>query len=82
MCSEAASMPDKFTYIVGMNSTLNENESTALQRFERSNTVDICNGIMFDFYLGLPHVHMFSRKHYYSLPCLRELGDIELSVSL
>ena len=58
MCSEAASMPDKFTYIAGMNSALNE--STALQCFERSNTVDIRNGIMFDFYMGLPHAHMFS----------------------
>ena len=31
------------------------NESTALQRFDRNNTVEIRNGIMFDFYLGLPH---------------------------
>ena len=58
MCSEAASMPDKFTHIAGMNSA--PNGSTALQRFERSNMVDIRNRIMFDFYPGLPHVHMFS----------------------
>ena len=31
------------------------NESTALQHFDRNNTVKIHNGIMFDFYLGLPH---------------------------
>ena len=33
------------------------NGSTALQRFERGNTVKICNGIMFDFYPGRPHLH-------------------------
>ena len=32
------------------------NGSSALQRFERGTTVEICNGIMFNFYLGLPHV--------------------------
>ena len=30
--------------------------SSALQRFERSNAIEIRNGIMFDFYPGLPHV--------------------------
>ena len=33
------------------------NGSTALQRFEHNNAVDIRNGIMFDFYPGLPHVY-------------------------
>ena len=32
------------------------NESTALQRFERGNAVEICNGILFDFYPGLAHI--------------------------
>ena len=32
------------------------NGSSALQRFERSNTVEISNGIMFDFYPGLPQL--------------------------
>ena len=32
------------------------NGSSVLQCFERSNTVEICNGITFDFYPGLPHV--------------------------
>ena len=31
-------------------------QSTALQCFERDNAVEICNGTMFDFYMGLPHV--------------------------
>ena len=30
------------------------NGSSALQHFVRGNVVEICNGIMFDFYLGLP----------------------------
>ena len=32
------------------------NESSALQRFERGNALEIRNGIMFDFYPGLPHI--------------------------
>ena len=32
------------------------NRSTALQRFEHGNAVEICNRIMFDFYPGLPHM--------------------------
>ena len=30
--------------------------SSALQHFERGNAIEICNGIMFDFYPGLPHI--------------------------
>ena len=32
------------------------NRSTPLQHFERGNTVEIRNGIMFNFYLGLLHI--------------------------
>ena len=28
---------------------------SVLERFERSNAIEICNEIMFDFYPGLPH---------------------------
>ena len=35
------------------------NGSTALQRFKRSNAVEICNGIMFNFYPGLPHIYYY-----------------------
>ena len=31
---------------------------SALEHFERDNEIKIRNGIMFDFYLGLLHVHM------------------------
>ena len=36
---------------------MNLNRSTALQRFKSGNVVEIGNGIMFDFYPGLPHMH-------------------------
>jgi len=32
------------------------NGSTALQRFEHGNAIAICNGMMFDFYPGLPNI--------------------------
>ena len=32
------------------------NGSSAQERFKRGNAIEICNGIMFDFYLGLPHM--------------------------
>ena len=41
--------------MVCMSSTLNE--SSVLQHFERGNTVKIHNGIIFDFYPGLPHMY-------------------------
>ena len=32
------------------------NGSSTLELFERSTTIEICNGIMFNFYPGLPHI--------------------------
>ena len=32
------------------------NGSSVLQCFEHSNVIEICNGVMFDFYLGLPQI--------------------------
>ena len=32
------------------------NNSSAIQRFEGSEVIKICNGITFDFYMGLPHI--------------------------
>ena len=34
------------------------NASSALQYFKRGNAIEIHNRIMFDFYPGLPHVHL------------------------
>ena len=39
------------------------NRSSALQHFERSNVVEICNGMMFDFYTGLPHMQKRSSNY-------------------
>ena len=36
------------------------NGSSALERFECGNAIDICNGIMIDFYLGLPYTIVIS----------------------
>ena len=47
MCSKAASVHVSPAF----------NGSTALQCFECGNGVEIRNGIMFDFYPGLPHMH-------------------------
>ena len=33
------------------------NKSSALECFECSNVIKIRNGIVFDFYLGLPHMY-------------------------
>ena len=41
------------------------NRSSALQHFERSNVVEIRNGMMFDFYTGLPHMQKRSSKLLY-----------------
>ena len=48
------------TYTVHMTPTLNE--SSALERFERSNAIAVWNRIMFDFYPGLPHINLTSMK--------------------
>ena len=34
------------------------NGSSAIRRFERSNAVEIRDGITFDFYTGLPHIYL------------------------
>ena len=37
------------------------NGSSAIWHFEGSDTIEICNGITFDFYTGLPHIHITCR---------------------
>ena len=70
-----------------MNPTLNG--SSALQHFKHSNAIEIRNGIMFDFYLGLPHVLTIKEPHLsvirhadghpqYSYACFHELGTVLL----
>ena len=49
------------------------NRSSALERFERSNAIEICNRIMFDFYLGLSQVYTWERTILGSM-CSTRLG--------
>ena len=53
------------------------NGSSALERFERSNAIKIHNGIMFDFYPGLPHVikHHLIRTGLIPRPSLAPVFD-------
>ena len=55
------------------------NRSSAIRRFEGSDAVEICDGITFDFYTGLPHVAFqqdtseqsyFPDEPFLSLKCL------------
>ena len=39
------------------------NGSSMLERFEHSNASEIHNGIMFDFYPGLPHLSIFTMSN-------------------
>ena len=43
------------------------NRSSALERFEHSNEIEIHNRIMFDFYPGLPHIHTIYTRSIYIL---------------
>ena len=36
------------------------NGSSEIRCFERSDVIEIHNGIIFDFYVGLPHVHVYT----------------------
>ena len=54
-----------WVYLARMSPTLNG--SSMLERFERSNASEIHNGIMFDFYPGLPH--MYIQVHTSVVPC-------------
>ena len=39
------------------------NGSSMLECFEQSNASEICNRVMFDFYLGLPHKYIYQHIH-------------------
>ena len=39
------------------------NESSAIQRFEGSDAIEIRDGITFDFYTGLPHIMLDLFSH-------------------
>ena len=51
-------------------------ECFALQRFERGNVVELCNGILFDFYMGLPHIECLVSVESYTIPSLCQLQQL------
>ena len=48
------------------------NGSSTLERFEGSNVIEIRNAIMFDFYLGLPHIRTYMNPHQIRLSTMHE----------
>ena len=55
-----------YIYTARMNSTLNR--SSVLQCFKRGNAIEICNGIMFDFYLEQSDMHVVTRIEIFDAP--------------
>ena len=43
------------------------NGSSALERFERGNEIEILNGIMFNFYPGLSHLLGKNNEHWFTI---------------
>ena len=39
------------------------NGSAALEHYERGNATELRNRLMLDFYLGLPHIHIYTHVH-------------------
>jgi len=54
------------------------NRSSALERFKRSYAIEIRNGIMFNFYPGLPHVLL----SLYALILLLSIGLYAVTAAL
>ena len=47
----------KYSWVYPAHTSPAVNGSSTLERFERSNAIEIRNGIIFNFYPGLPHMH-------------------------
>ena len=57
------------------------NGSSTLERFERSDASEIRNGIMFDFYPGLPHVyHLIIVKSHLNVKNIIAVGIVTHAV--
>ena len=41
------------------------NGSSAIRHFKHSDVIEIRDGIIFDFYTGLPHIHIQNHSYYY-----------------
>ena len=73
---KGAWIPDKSTPCPALNG------SSALQRFERYSAVEICNRIMFDFYLGLPRIAFYFSFSLIIIICFPLQNCLPLCVSL
>ena len=58
-----------FSYIYEARMSSALNGSSAIQRFEGSNAIEIRNGITFDFYTGLPHVNFNVQCSMFNVQC-------------
>ena len=47
-----------------------------IKRFKYSDAIEICDGIMFDFYMELPHVNYYNRAARYIHTLDRSRFDI------
>ena len=57
------------------------NTSSAIQHFERGDVIEIQNGMIFDFYPGLPHMKKFHKTYSQAvtqLPLLAERKETEI----
>ena len=63
-------------YEARMNPALNR--SSAIRRFEHSNAIEIRDGITFDFYTGLPHMHTY---HQYTITLAQNKQEILIQTS-
>ena len=45
--------------------------SSVIRHFERSDAIEIRDGITFDFYAGLPHIHSQSNVQHCITVCIR-----------
>ena len=50
----------RYLYIYAVHMSPAFNKISALRCFKHGNAIEIQNGIMFDFYLVLPQLHMFA----------------------
>ena len=52
------------------------NGSSMLEHFEHSDATEIRNGIMFDFYTGLPHIYHIINSQVWSFLILILISDV------
>ena len=54
------------------------NGSSAVRCFEHSDAIEICNGIILDFYMGLPHICSAQSENLRFLETAIHLHDLQI----